>query len=268
VVVVGAALGVVLDRLTKGTAGIPGLSLLVVAVVGIAMFFGFEEHSRSLADLHSTTTKQAAHLTAGLADLKRQLAINVTFQAVKDLNAFPDISSDKIAQAMLTAKRELLIVDLIPNSGSRPDASMRSDLLADQWEGMLRLPLDNTGLSYRRLCQVPSANGSLSIPLLEPNFVEHCEGMLSLKRTHGARVSLRFAPTMYPYKFMIVDGETLILELHRFTRDSADPVVDQELVIHDPDGKLIDAFRAMWDDLAEQPETRAAVLADLHPHNP
>ncbi|MEV0897940.1 hypothetical protein [Actinoplanes sp. NPDC049802] len=268
IVVSGAVLGVALDRLTKGVAGISGLSLAVVAIAGIAMFFSFEDNSRSLADFRGLTVRQTAGLQAELLDLKRRLALNVSFQGVKALNSLPDISGDKIAQAMLSAKRELLIVDLIPASGARPDASMRSDLLAEQWEAMLRLPLENSSLTYRRMCQVPSLDGKLLIPALEADFVDHCDGMLKLKRDHGARVSLRFAPTKYPYKFMIVDGTILILELHRFRSDGTDPVVDQELVIHDPDGSITDSFRAMWDDLADQPETRAAVPTDLRPHSP
>lgn len=263
VAVAGAVLGVVIDRLTKGTAGISALSVLLVAVALIALFFAFEEQTRNMDGLRELEVSDTKELHVHLAELKRLLSIQVSFQAVRDLNTFSDISSDVVAQAMLAAKRELLIVDLLPANGARPDASMRSDLLEAQWDAMLRLPLDNPQLSYKRLCQVNTMGASLVIPPLEPTFAAHCIGMLDLKQQFGARVSLRLAPMRYPYKFMIVDGDTLILELHRYESDGADPVVDKELVIRDAKGVMIDVFRAMWDDLADRPETRTVVRADL-----
>lgn len=261
--VAGAVLGVVIDRFTRGTAGISALSVLIVAVALIALFFAFEEQTRNMSGLRDLTVSGTTELRVHLAELKRLLSVNVSFQAVRDLNTFPDISSDIVAQAMLGAKRELLVVDLLPASGARPDASMRSDLLEDQWNAMLRLPVDNPHLSYKRLCQVHTMGTSLVVPPLEPAFAAHCLGMLDLKQKLGARVSLRFAPMRYPYKFMIVDGDTLILELHRYETDGANPVVDKELVIRDAKGIVIEVFRAMWDDLADRPETRTAIRADL-----
>ena len=213
-----------------------------------------------MSSLRELTVNGATELHRQLAELKRHLSVNVSFQAVSDLNTFPDISSDVVAQAMLGAKHELLVVDLISASGNRPDASTRSDLLEAQWEAMLRLPQDNPRLSYKRLCQVNTSGTGLAVPPLEPTFAAHCVKMLELKQKLGARVSLRFAPIRYPYKFIIVDGDTLILELHRYENDGADPVVDKELVIRDAKGILIDVFRAMWDDLADRPETRTVVV--------
>ena len=263
VAVAGAVLGIVLDRFTRGTAGISALSVLIVAASLIALFFAFEEQTRNMNGLRELTVSGATELRLQVAELKRNLSINVSFQAVSDLNTFSDISSDVVAQAMLGAKRELLIVDLLPASGDRPDASMRSDLLEAQWKAILRLPQDNPRLSYKRLCQVHTSGNSLIMPPLEPTFAAHCVGMLDLKQELGARVSLRLAPMRYPYKFIIVDGDTLIVELHRYERDGADPVVDKELVIRDAKGILIDVFKAMWDDLADRPETRTAVRTDL-----
>lgn len=263
VAVAGAGLGVVIDRLTKGTAVIPALSVFIVSLAVIALFFAFEDQSRNMSNLRDLTASGTTELGLQLAELKRHLSIDVTFQAVRDLNTFPDISSDIVAQAMLSAKRELLVVDLLPASGTRPDKSMRPDLIEAQWEAMLRLPENNPGLSYKRLCQVHTSGVSLAVPPLEQTFATHCAGMLDLKQKLGARVSLRFAPMRYPYKFMIVDGNTLILELHTYESDGADPVVDKELVIRDAKGSLSDVFRAMWDDLADRPETRTAVRADL-----
>jgi hypothetical protein len=263
VAVAGAVLGVVIDRLTKGTAGISALSLLVVVIALIALFFAFEEQSANMNGLRDLAISDTSELHLHLAELQRLLSVQVSFQAVRDLNTFSDISSDVVAQAMLAAKRELLVVDLLPSSGTRPDASMRSDLLEAQWDAMLRLPLDHPHLSYKRLCQVHTTGASLVTPPLEPTFAAHCSGMLDLKEQLGARVSLRLAPMRYPYKFMIVDGDTLILELHRYESDGADPVVDKELVIRDAKGVMIDVFRAMWDDLADRPETRTVVRTDL-----
>ncbi len=263
VAIAGAGLGVIVDRLTKGNTGISALTLLIVCAALIALFFAFEEQSRSMSGLRTLTQKEATQLHAQIAELRQHLSVHVTFQTVRDLNTFADISSDVVAQAMLGAKRELLVVDLLSPSGTRPDASTRPDLLDDQWAAMIRLPQENPQLSYRRLCQVQTSGSALAIPPLESRFAAHCADMLDLKQKLGARVSLRFAPMKYPYKFMIVDGDTLILELHRFEKDGEDPVVDKEMVIRDPTGDIIEVFKAMWDDLADRPETRTAVKGDL-----
>lgn len=170
-----------------------------------------------------------------------------------DANRHATPEDDLVVQAFRSAKAEILILDRLSPSGLRPDVEMDDRVMRWHLDAILDRARDH--VTYTRYCQVDDVAepfGALS-PAADAQHVDpfagHCVDMCELRTQHDARVLLKVCPTIFPYKFTIIDGTTLVLQLHEV--DAADDGDDSprticELVIDDPHKELIRHFEDMW----------------------
>jgi hypothetical protein len=254
----GAILGAVVQneitgprRLTEMAVGLLCLTVIGLSVAVVSM---------------SRSTQQSVE------DLFKVMDITVRCQMLKDVNAYRSPGDDLVVRAFQEAQREILVLDRVTESGVRPDIAMQSNVMAWHLDAILDR-VDKTGLRYRRYLQVPDTDA----PFAEAGeshseniFARHCVRMCEM-HSAGRDVSLRVTPTSFPYKFLIIDRQVLILQLQELCEtdeNEREPRTMCELVITDPRGQLIQHFLGMWIQLeghhrTRSLDTRSAEMATL-----
>jgi uncharacterized membrane protein (Fun14 family) len=282
-VVVGTVLGAMahsmLDRESRlVTASVGVITLALIAVVGaltshrkslqetqqeilrqtMALAAGTSRSSSALIDELGSTTQQ---LIASHEELRRQVGLQVEYQLVRDLNTRETIEGDIVVRSLTNAKSEVLVLDYLSPSGRRPDRSIRPDLM----EAHLRVLANHVrhgGITYKRLCQVDDVSSPFR-GVADQAFVDHCREMYRMREEVGARVSLKVTRRRYPYKFLIIDHQVMIVQLHYLT-DENEPVIWCELLVTDPQRDFVRVFYEIWSDMDDDTETRAVSRAEIN----
>ncbi len=253
-VLAGAVAGVAVDR-AFDEVRLEAIALGMLAVAVGAMFAHLDEERR-----------RETLMAIELKNLRTQIGLTVNCQTIEQINHYSTVNEDIVTAAVAAAEREVLVVDLLGDHGQRPDDGVAPRHLSQHMTVLLDRAADQTGpIVYKRICQVAEPGEPLGL-MTSTEFSDHCREMCRLRETGEGRVALRVTKMRHPYKFILIDRRTLVLQLHRVTPDDR-LTIDKELVIYDSSGDLVRIFADIWDDLGDQPETRIAGL-DEFPNEP
>lgn len=275
---IGVAIPDYLDSPLRLTAACVGaLCLVLVATLTVvsrqtrataevrrAIESSVEETAAQATDLSNVVSLRLAESSEQISDslqaLEDRVGIEVSYQSVEQINARESVLLDPVHQLITNAEVEILVLDIVTNEGERPDYATGNERSKDYLTGVIAHVRRTNSLVYRRVCQT---NEPQSIAKsVDTAFREHCFEMCRLREEVGQRVALEVTPVQYPYKFVLIDGHTLILQLHRIA-DSGRPTVWCEIVVSDPRRDIIQPFMDMWADVADSPQTRTITRDDF-----
>ncbi|SCL25976.1 hypothetical protein GA0074694_4380 [Micromonospora inyonensis] len=225
--ILGAATQELLDtRLRLAAAVVVVVSLGTIASIAALMAL---VESRSTADAELVTEMRTAtadheRLTRSLGNeirtLSQHIGIRVDTMMLSELNRATSVE-DRTVQLMLTATREIRVLDLLLEEGQWPnDAILQShqDNAFDAFVEMLRHRV--RPVAYKRVIQVSDPANSLR-RARTGRLLKHCRGILALQQEKGHRASLRVTRRRFPFKFILIDDTGLVLQLSRL-RDLTD----------------------------------------------
>jgi hypothetical protein len=278
--VLGAAVQEMLDtRLRFAAAAVFAVCILVVTLLAalaalvdsrvqadrdvvVAVEERVAQH-RALADAAAGRISALGREVTALAGC---IGMKVDTMLLSELNRTKTLESDRTMQLILDAKEEVRILDLLLDDGRWPDEAMDQLYLQETFDAFGELlNRADPPISYRRIVQVSEPHRSLQ-NALTPLFVRHCHDMVELRRSKGSLVSLRVTRTRFPFKFILIDQSAVVLQLQEYGDDKEDDLqIWGEVLISDPGGQLVAVFRAIWDELVDDPSTRTVTLADLPP---
>lgn len=196
-----------------------------------------------------------------LAELKRHIKnlhladrLDVKVSIASDLRDGRQSGPDFISLAMANPRKSLYILDLIGDDGYPADSVLGDDLREDHFAGLNQLLSDRPEVVYRRICQMadPSRREDLYV---DEAFGSHIDLMLEVSARRTSLVGVYVAPILYPYKFSIIDDDTLVLQLQRIDPNGS-LALDCEVLIRDAEGTLVNVFRGMWDDVVAMHDSR------------
>jgi hypothetical protein len=226
--------------------------------------------SASREDLGALVARAGEETREFLLDLSRQASLRVRSQSVAETNRYRSPDEDLVVRAFRKAHHEILALDRLTSTGVRPDVAIDPEKM--RWHLDAIEERVQAGVRYHRMLQVD--DGWLRRPFqalrktlegggLENVFAHHCARMAGWTTTRPD-VVLKVARYFFPYKFLIIDGRTLILQLHQAERlgGSVEPRTVCELVINDPQEAFIGQFVKMWRAVDADTATRALSLSD------
>lgn len=216
----------------------------------------------ALSSVESDAASRADDIRRSIVALSRQFGVQVTFQSIREINTNASVATDPSSALMLSASHEILVLDWLSQDGVWPDESMDRQYMSEHQAAVIEhvRSLGNS-VTYKRICQVDD----VSAPLWgvgTPEMFQHLRDMQSLHDVESMRVVVKFAEKKFPYKFLIIDREGLILQLQEFD-DRGRLAIWGELIIRDPTRHFIDPFLAIWQDMEDAPRTRTITAQDL-----
>ncbi len=270
-VVVGVVLGVVLKDMIQSSfsaivviIALLATAILVVLVTQEEIRAKATEIARDVEDgrdkQHAEIDVLSASLSDSMASLTKQFGLRVEYLLTSEVNKFQSIDQDNSARKILSAEKELLVLDLISKDGCWPDDAMNQGILSDAFGGMISLTESSPSLFYKRIVQVADLNSGLH-NARNPIFIKHCQDILRLRRETEDRAVLKMVRRRFPFKFVLIDNECLILQLQEYDGDAFK--LWGELRIIDPSRSLISIFRKIWDGIDN--DAVAVTIDDLPP---
>lgn len=218
--------------------------------------------AKELADMTTKLSSRAGRIHESIDALSRQFGVQITFQSIEQINANRSVETDPSSILMLSVTNELLVLDWLSQEGVWPDESMDRTYMSEHQTAVIqRIQSLGQRVTYKRICQVDDVRASLQ----GMGTREMYQHLLDMQRLHDAEsmhVVIKFAEKKFPYKFLIVDREGLILQLQEF--DQAGQLrIWGELIIRDPTKHFIEPFLTIWHDMDDAPKTRTITMADL-----
>jgi hypothetical protein len=275
--VLGAAVQEMLDTKLRLAAA----SVLVVCVLVIALLAGLAAaiDSRRRADediiaaiqmqetgqreIAASTSDRITALAEETRRLSRNIGMKVDTMLLSELNTAKTIDADRTSQLMFSAQEEIRILDLILDDGRWPDEAMDQSYQHNAFDTFLALlRRTDPSIAYKRIIQVTNPATSLK-NAQTLSIVKHCHDILDLQRTKGKKVSLRVTRRRFPFKFILIDKDALVLQLEEYGRSGEDLEIWGEVLVSDPGGQLVNVFSNIWDELLDDPSTRTVTLSDL-----
>jgi uncharacterized membrane protein YuzA (DUF378 family) len=274
----GAALSDLVDKLSLGYTLV---SLAALGVIGLSagQLVVIDKHEKSDKELSKDVNSVAKSVLAGqegpqnshmslaaqISDLANQVGMKVGSLLTSETDRFQSIAEDPSAKLILSAEKELLILDFIAGGGTWPDDAMNQILLDQVFTGIMeRVKAPQSELVYKRVIQVADTSAGLRY-ITNANLLRHCHDIVRYRGVsrQQQRAVLRIAKQRFPFKFVLIDGKHLILQLQQYD-EKQQLNLWGELQITDPTGRLISVFRQIWDQIDyEENSTRNAVAGDL-----
>ena len=224
----------------------------------------------SRGDLGTLVAKAGEETREFLLDLSRQASLRVRSQSVAETTRYRSPDEALVVRAYRTAHHEILALDRLTSTGVRPDVAIDPEKM--RWHLDAIEERVQAGVRYHRMLQVD--DGWLRRPFQALRDTIEGDGQENVFAHHCARVAgwtsarpdvvLKVARYFFPYKFVIIDGKTLILQLHQAERlaGSVEPRTLCELVINDPQEAFIGQFVKMWRAVDADTATRSVSLQD------
>ncbi|KAA9380742.1 hypothetical protein F5972_06455 [Microbispora cellulosiformans] len=250
--VTGAILGAVVQGLLESPTQImlAALGLVSILTLTVISILTAREHAVDVA---------VNRLERQVTDLKEQSGMRVNLQHAEKIKRFTDLKDDPVTQLLLGAKRSILILDYISRTGEWPDEDINKDHMRKHHESVIKhVRASRPPIEYRRICQVEMDDtGQSSRMLLEPferaqhtEAHDHYVAMLKLSQelVDSTMISIRVAAQRYPYKFIIVDGQSIVLSLQHFDQHR-NLHLWSELIVEDAKAALLEVFMRIWRDL-------------------
>ncbi|MEU7690654.1 hypothetical protein [Microbispora hainanensis] len=250
--VAGAILGAIVQGFMESPAQIMLSTLALVCLLTLTTIsiLTAREHAVDMA------MKQFGRQ---ITDLKEQSGMRVLLQHAEKITRFTDIKDDPVTQLLLEAKRSILILDFISRTGEWPDGETNKDHMRKHHEAVIKHVRESQPpIEYRRICQVEISEAGQSDRMLLKPFErakhteahDHYLAMLALRRelVDSTMISIRVAAQKYPYKFIIVDGQSIVLSLQHFDQHR-NLHLWCELIVADAKAGLLEVFMRIWRDL-------------------
>jgi len=119
------------------------------------------------------------------------------------------------------------------------------------------------GVPYRRICQ--TIESATPVTFGDAVFTKHCIDMCELRASATGTALLKIVDMRYPYKFMVIDREVVVLQLHEIkeVEGSTQRTIWCELVVKDTTGDLVGVFLDMWDRLSDSETARTVNANDI-----
>ncbi|SNT56734.1 hypothetical protein SAMN05421812_11021 [Asanoa hainanensis] len=280
--IAGALLGAVADNLADGSFGIAttssvaaALAIGVFATVMQLLVRAFEEHASAVernVDRHGGAVERAveqhsqaidtatSRLRDGLADLRYQIGQTVHYQTISGMT-FASTLQDPVTQVCLAATSEILVLDLLDESGDHPASAIDDPLLAGFLDELIKRVESDPDLAYSRIVQV---GRSAALSTASRSYEKHFATMVKLHDAGRTDVTLKTAESRYPFKFILVDRKHLMLQLNAVDRENERHLKAWcEFLFTRAHPELIKGFLRMWQDVDGASETRAVTAKRL-----
>ncbi|WP_204055836.1 hypothetical protein [Microbispora corallina] len=216
-----------------------------------------------------------------MSDLIRQSGMRVELQHIDKIRKFTNLEADPLTQLLVGARKSIHVLDFISRDGEWPDSGVNREHMRKHHEAVLRhVRQSMPSIAYRRICQVEvNEAGRGDGPTVKPfasagrtEALDHYLAMLRLRQEldDPTMVSIRVAAQRYPYKFIIVDGRSLVLSLQHFDRHRNLQLLG-ELIVLDAKADFLEVFMQMWRDLEnrsvpfDEPEELLELTVNTHP---
>lgn len=211
----------------------------------------------------STVDAQQEFVAKHLDALSRQFGMHVTFQLLAQLNSMKSLEADAVSQMMISAKGEILVVDILSSKGVWPDQAMRSDHMHKHFDRVVQhVKASAPPIAYKRVVQVEDPANPF-MHATSPALMEHLRKMHALRLEDHLRVAVKVAQKRFPFKFIIVDRRAVALQLQQFDEDGTSLLIWGEIVITDANPELIKIFLELWQDIEDDVHTRAVTWKEL-----
>jgi hypothetical protein len=117
-------------------------------------------------------------------------------------------------------------------------------------------------ISYTRICQVDDVEAPFANAKTQA-MIDHCRTMYELKARKEADTVVKVSRKKFPYKFIVIDRESIVLQLENVEENNDDMLIWGELLITDPRKELIDVFLQLWKDIDNDPSTKSVSATHL-----
>lgn len=224
-----------------------------------------DKNQVGIDDLARRMEYASASLMGQFDILSNQIGLHVERVLVSEINQTPSMEADLTLQTILSAAKEICVLDLITDTGSWSDEWMNQQDYSRPYLAALieKVRTSSPPIIYKRILQLPDSLPLKSIA--SPPLTEHCQAMMSLRKVMSHRISLRTTSKRFPFKFVLIDGSRLVLQLEEYDERGVNLRAWGELVISDPLDALVSIFREIWDEINDDPRTRSVSAADLAP---
>lgn len=261
-----AVLGAAIQELTSGGAESKVLWTIagVLALATIGLYATLRLHRESTEELYDDLRRQADGLntafqarTTQLSNqvdrVSKQFGQSVERVLISDIKKMTSISEDRTIELILNAKQELLILDLLSQNGFWSDETLPDKHAAEFFNALAdHAQRHSPPFIYTRIVQVDDVTDPFSRANAKATTLDHCKRMLQLRKDKGISISLRVAQKRFPQKFILIDKSILILQLHEYDGGDGTLKLWQELLISDPHGGLVPAFREIWTEIEQE----------------
>ncbi len=268
--IASAAAGALLGA---GVQNFADSTLRMMSTISVALCLGLVAVYASLAArdretkaanqlLRDQVAQDGAAVISTIRQLEKQVGVQVRYQLAADIKRITSFKEDLLVQEVERAKSEILALDLLSETGRRPD-TLRDDMLEPYYAILLQRAADN--VVYRRVFQVEDPLVPLSY-IQDTPFRRHCQEVCRVREeSRNWNASIRVARRRYPYKFFIIDRKIVIVQLLCIGESAVveEQIFYCDLAISDPGGDLVKVFLDMWNDVVEARDTRTLVWEEF-----
>lgn len=271
--IAGAGLGIALDRFADLDIGIATTTLAMVSLLTIVVFMVGETQSETLDsslksieensnNIKNETNGKIDLLEDRLVQLGDRFGLSIDMQLTDELNKFTDPNKeDRIAEIVREAKTSVRMLDLIDSPGVRADALVSDTAREAYFNDLNELATrQDPGFSYRRVVQSATPEKPL-LGVGDPYFLDHARKMSEEQAKKNPGIALRATPIIFPYKFILIDDDIVVLQLQRKGETALE--LDCEVLIVDPSRRIYEVFERMWQEVEDHPEARAIPMVEI-----
>jgi hypothetical protein len=265
--VIGLLAGAILGAVFQSS--IRGLTVLLIVVVTLTML-SLVLFAAVVAVLSQVQADHSRDVMRAVSEVDRELAVlrdslgqTVEYQVIDELNhRIRSTMEDPVTRAVLSARSEILVLDIVDGSGERPAHAMSDNLAREFLDVLMKHVEDTANVEYHRICQMEDPREQL--PTASAHYYRHLIAICRHRVNHDYRFSLKAANVRYPFKFMLIDRRILMLQLSRYDRTTRHArEAWSEVLFSDAEPALVTAFYDMWRDVEADRHTRNLAENDV-----
>lgn len=270
----GAVLGVALDRVLDPSIRLEAAVAIVVLACALLLVLAnrsiladsratAHEVTEALAEIDRKSHNERQANRAEIIDLVKGVRTRASIQSIGDLNKSPDLEADIVAQALLAAKKEIVILDTLDRMGDSVQTFSGIDptILQDFFTELDAHLEANPSIRYSRIIQVQDLSKPLQ-GIETSGKIRHFQRVISGHDAHDHRAEIFAAPQLCNLTFMVVDDRDVLLEIHRFDPSRATGLNYCQLVVNDAP-EMAAKFKTLWNDISHHRDTRPLEISDF-----
>jgi len=222
-----------------------------------------EDARKSIGEQNKELQVFSGNLQRSMKSLEAQFGMRVERLLLAKLNAMDPVDEVASEQMIYSVQRQLYVLDILSEDGRWPDEATNQDRVSQYFTALVRRIRDSSSpLIYKRIFQVPDPASRLP-EIGNENLVVHCREVLALHRERLHRVSMKVARRRFPFKMILIDDHSLIVQLQEYDSTGKAFHLWGDLLISDPQRELISIFREIWDQIDGDDESRSLTESDL-----
>lgn len=259
----GAILGALFDSSIRDITVLVAVVATVTVLTLVVFTAVLSGLAQSVEDHRGGTGTALNNLKKEFTALRDSLGQTVEYQVIEDLNhRVKSTTEDPVTRAILSARLEILVLDVVDESGERPAHAMSDDLTEEFLDVLLRHVDETKTVEYHRICQMDDPRDKL--PTASQHYYRHLTAMCQRRADNDYRFSVKAATVRYPVKFMLIDRRILMLQMNRYDRTPRrGREAWSELLFSDAEQALVTAFYDMWRDVDTDSHTRGLTEVDI-----